>query len=195
MKNKVLTQSMLSGLTLGAVIGVGLFLFNSPDSFTWHERLMSLLAAAIMALFSGVVLGAVFYLLERSRARKFDAFREELKESGTLLLEERGARIVDGRGRSGRMFLTDRALVFRASAAGEEGFDFLRSDLASVQISDPRRCYVTVADNSGREETFSVVDPREWFDLLGETLPKKEELPAETDAPADAAPSEETPAE
>jgi len=53
--------------------------------------------------------------------------------------------------------------------------------LASVQISDPRRCYVTVTDREGREETFSAVDPRAWFDFLGESLPKAEKPASASD--------------
>ena len=173
LKKHPFVQSLVSGLTLGAVVGVGLYLFNSPAEFTMKEHLMSLLAAAIMALISGVFLGCVFYLIEYLRAKRFDAYRQELKVHGELVLEERASRLILDKACSGRLFLTDRLLVFRPSRDGDEECVLSLSDIATVQITDPRRCHLTVTMNSELRETFVVIDPREWFDLLGKEEPDR----------------------
>ena len=166
-KKNPLLQSLASGLTLGAVIGVGLFLFNSPDSFTFRERMMSLLAAAIVGVLSGVFLGFLFYLIERVRASRFNALREKLAADSPILAEEKCSRHVDGKRCAGRLFLTEKTLTFRASREAEGGFSLDRAAVSSVQIVDPRRCVILITFAKGTEELFSVVDPRMWFDLLG----------------------------
>ena len=168
MKKNPFVHNLLNGLCFGAVVGVGLYLFNSPAEYTLREHLFSLLAAAIVGLFTGVVLGLIFYAWESYQFRKFSAFREALKAEGELILEEKVTRLYNGANRSGHLFLTDRALVFQSSRQGDMGCTLRRDAIASVQISDPRRCQITVTMADGMEETFTVVDPRAWFDLLGE---------------------------
>lgn len=177
MKKNPLLQCLGSGLTIGAVIGVGLFLFNSPDSFTFRERMMSLLAAAIVGVLSGVFLGFLFFFVERIRASRFNALREKLSADGPILVEEKCSRYVDGRRCPGRLFLTEKTLTFRTSRESEGGFSFDRDAVSSVQIVDPRRCVILLTSSDGKEELLSVVDPRMWFDLLGtsDSESKKEE--------------------
>ena len=174
LRNHPFVQSLLSGLTLGAVIGVGLYLFNSPAEFSLKEHLVSLFVSAVMALVWGFILGCVFFLVEYFRAKKFDAYRLELKAHGNLVLEEKASRLILDKGCPGRLFLTDRLLVFRSSRDGEEECVLPLSDIVSVQITDPRRCHLTVTMNSERRETFVVVDPRMWFDLLGKEDPEQQ---------------------
>lgn len=175
MKKSPLLQSLGSGLTIGAVIGVGLFLFNSPDSFTLRERMMSLLAAAIVGVLSGVFLGFLFYLIERVRASRFNSLREKLAADGPILVEEKCSRYVDGRRFSGRLFLTEKTITFRAPREADGAFSFERESVSSVQIADPRRCVILITFADGTEELLSVVDPRMWFDLLGVSGEKPKE--------------------
>lgn len=167
-KHGIFYQSMLNGLTFGAIVGVGLFLFNSMGDKNLKERLITLAAAAIAALIGGVLLGLVLYLYEYLRGRKFEALRAELSEQGELLAEEKASRIENGRRISGRLFLTDTAVLFRPNSDSGEQDRMLRAEISHVQITDPRLCHITLT-SAGKEATYAVPDPRTWFDLLGET--------------------------
>ena len=168
MKQSPLVRNLLNGLTFGAVIGVGLYLFHSPAEYTTREHLISLFVAAVMALLTGVILGLIFHLAETLRMRRFNGFRAELKSRGELLREEKATRSLRGVGVGGHLFLTDSALVFRPFRSDGEECVLDRSLIETVQITDPRRCMITVTLKDGGRETFTVTDPREWFDLLGQ---------------------------
>ena len=161
-------QSMGSGLTLGAVVGVGVFLFSTPSDRPWQERLLSLLVAAVVALSVGVFLGLIFYMTERARAGKFDAFRAELSAGENLRHEESASLFLQGKNRSGRLFLTDASLIFRTYREGSLCCNIPLSSIQSVEVSDPRLCRITVSSEDGRW-TFSVADPRFWFEILGKS--------------------------
>lgn len=169
MKSKLFAHSFASGMTYGAVLGVFLFIINTPSDATFTEVLKLLFVALICAVISGVFLSLLILLVEHLRSKRFDGFRAELRESGReLRVEDKASRLLDGKQVHGRLFLTEETLLFRPSSKDVGCLEIALKEISSVEITDPRRCQVTVSLSSLEAETFTVTDPVAWFHLLGD---------------------------
>lgn len=166
MKKRVF-QILGSGLTYGALIGMFLFLVNTPANATLFETLKLLFVAVICALVSGLFLSLVIYFFDMLRFKRFASFRQELSEKDPILLEDNVSRLLDGKQVAGRLFLTSSVLVFKPYGRTEDR-SILTQDVSSVEITDPRRCRITVNTASMEAETFAVPDPLLWFNTLGD---------------------------
>lgn len=167
MKKSPFLRSLGSGFTYGAVIGVFLFIVNTPADATFLEVLKLLLVAVICAVISGVILTLFVFLTDLIRDKKYDAVRTHIRKTEEIREEDRGARLLSGKSVRGMLFLTDQHLFFQSSDTSETPYCIAREHITSVEITDPRRCEITVVLQSMEVETFSMSDPRRWFDLLG----------------------------
>lgn len=168
MKKRVL-HILGSGFTYGAILGVFLFIANTPAEASFLEVLKILLVAAVCAAVAGLGFSLLLFLYEQFRSRRFDPFRKELSAKGSLVLEDPAKRIFNGKQVSGWLFLTESELYFKSSAMDGVADCVLSVDeISSVEITDPRRCYVTVTMTSLAAETFAVTDPLPWFHSLGD---------------------------
>ena len=163
---KKLMHFLGSGMTYGAVIGMLLFLMNTPAEANLILTLKTLLAAAITAAVAGLILALAFWCWDWYRARRFSEFRGTLGD--TVKLEDSAARLLSGKKVRGRLFLTEDALYFKVSGEDKEKELTLAVDsVVSVEVTDPRRCHVTLTLPEDGSETFAVTDPLEWFSALG----------------------------
>ena len=166
MKKRVL-RTVGSGFTYGAVVGVFLFLMNTPPDANFMYTLKVLLAAAIVTAVCGIVFSGILLIADRIRAKKFDPFRKELEGAEPILLEDYVRRTVGEKEIRGFLFLTGKHLYFKSKTASADRILSL-ADVESVQISDPKKCRITVTLTSGETDIFTVSDPLPWFHQIGD---------------------------
>ncbi len=154
-----------SGFTYGAVIGMLLFLVNTPPDSVLPQTLKILLVAAICAVVSGIVITGILFLLEIFRAKKYASCRAELTEE-SILLEDAARRLVRENLVKGQLFLTSKNLVF---CSGQKEIRRISlSEIAQVQITDPKKGQITVTTDSTESEVYAVYDALTWFNAIGE---------------------------
>ncbi len=155
-----------SGFSYGAVVGMLLFLINTPPDSVFPQTLKILLVAAICALVSGVVITGILFLLEIFRAKPFTPCRAELSEEGEILLEDSASRLVDGKMVKGWLFLTKNSLSFYTSQ--KELRRIALTDISEVQITDPKKGQITLSTTAMESEVFAVSDALAWFNAVGD---------------------------
>ncbi len=155
-----------SGFTYGAMIGMLLFLINTPPDSVLPQTLKILLIAALCALVSGIVITGILFLTEWIRAKTYDPYRAELAQEGKILLEDSARRLLSDRMIKGWLFLTPRSLSFYTSQ--KELRRIAVEDIASVQISDPKKGQITVRTEAQESEVFTVSDALAWFNAIGD---------------------------
>lgn len=165
MKKKTL-RIIGSGYSYGALIGMILFLFNTPADSVFLQTLKILLVAVICAAVSGTVITGVLFLLEFFRAKTYDPYRQELKAEGDMILEDSARRLVSDKMVKGWLFLTPSSLTFYDTA--KQVRKIVVSEIESVQITDPKAGNIAVVTVSGASEIFSVPDALAWFNAIGD---------------------------
>ncbi|MBQ1272101.1 MAG: hypothetical protein IIY12_01215, partial [Clostridia bacterium] len=155
-----------SGYSYGALIGMILFLFNTPAESVFLQTLKILLVAAICAAVSGTVITGILFLLEHFRSKAYDPCRQELKAEGEMILEDAVKRLVSDKMVKGWLFLTPSSLTFYDGA--KQASKIAVSEIESVQIIDPKAGNISVATVAGASEVFSVGDALAWFNAIGD---------------------------
>ncbi len=154
-----------SGFSYGAVIGMLLFLINTPPDSVLLQTLKTLLVAAICALVSGIAITGILFLVEFFRAKTYAPYRAELAGDGEILLEDSASRILEDRTVKGWLFLTPKSLAFFSSQNQPWRIDL--SDISEIQISDAKKGQITVS-TATQSEIFSVSDALAWFNAVGD---------------------------
>jgi hypothetical protein len=154
-----------SGFTYGAVIGMLLFLVNTPPDSVLPQTLKILLVAAICAVVSGIVITGILFLAEFIRVKKYASCRSELTEE-TVLLEDSARRLVGETMVKGQLFLTSKSLVFCSSQKQTRKISL--SEISQVQITDPKKGQITVTTDSEESEVYTVYDALTWFNAIGD---------------------------
>ncbi len=155
-----------SGFTYGAMVGMLLFLVNTPPDSVFPQTLKILLVAAICGVVSGIFFTGVLFLWDVIRSKTYDPYRKELSSEGEILLEDGAKRLLfDGFVR-GWLFLTSQTISFFDSK--KECRRISVADVESVQITDPKRNQITVTTLSGGSEVFFVSDALAWFNAIGD---------------------------
>ena len=154
-----------SGFTYGAVIGMLLFLVNTPPDSVLPQTLKILLVAAICAVISGIVITGFLFLAEFIRLKKYASCRAELTEE-TVLLEDSARRLLGETMVKGQLFLTSQCLVFCSKE--KELRRISLSEISQVQITDPKRGQITVTTDSMESEVYGVYDALTWFNVIGD---------------------------
>jgi hypothetical protein len=155
-----------SGFSYGAVIGMLLFLINTPPDSVLPQTLKILLVAVICALVSGIVITGVLFLVEFFRAKIYAPYRTELATEGEILLEDTASRLVNDTLVKGWLFLTPKTLAFFSSQKEQRRIPV--SDISEIQISDAKKGQITVSTTSMESEVFSVSDALAWFNAVGD---------------------------
>ncbi len=155
-----------SGFSAGAVIGMLLFLVNTPPDSVFLQTLKILLVAVICSLVSGAAITGVLFLVELFRAKAYAPYRQKLAEEGAILLEDSARRIFRGKAAKGRLFLTQKSLSFYSSES--EAFSISISDITGIQISDAKKGEITLFLPQDGSAVFLVSDALAWFDAVGE---------------------------
>lgn len=163
---KRLLKALTSGFTYGAMVGMFLFLVNTPPDSVLPQTLKILLVAAICGVVAGIFFTALLLILDAIHAKTFDPYRKELASEGEILLEDSAKRLTADRLVRGWLFLTKESLSFY-HAKGESR-RLAVSEIDTVQITDPKRNQVTVTASSGESEVFVVSDALAWFHTIGD---------------------------
>lgn len=154
-----------SGFTYGAMIGMLLFLINTPPDSVLPQTLKILLVATICALVSGIVITGILFLVELIRSKIYDPYRAKLASEGEILLEDSARRLLSETMVKGWLFLTPQSLSFYTS--GKELRRIVVADITSVQITDPKKGQITVSTSAMESEVFVVSDALAWFNAIG----------------------------
>ncbi len=164
MKKRVL-KTISSGFTYGAMVGMFLFLLNTPPDSVLPQTLKILLVSAICAVVSGIVITGVLFLVEGIRAKTYDPYRKQLALEGEILLEDGAKRLVSDRWVRGWLFLTSQSLSFYNQE--KELRRLSAEEISSVQITDPKHNQITVTAGDASSEVFTVSDALAWFEAIG----------------------------
>jgi hypothetical protein len=159
-------KTLSSGFTYGAMVGMLLFLVNTPPDSVLPQTLKILLVAAICGIVSGIFFTALLLILDLIRSKTYDPYRKELASEGEILLEDSSKRLLSDRFVRGWMFLTQQSLTFYD--AKKECRRLPVSEIDTVQITDPKRNQITVTALSGEAEVFTVSDALAWFNAIGD---------------------------
>ncbi len=171
MKKRTL-RTIGSGFTYGALVGMILFLFNTPADAVFPQTLKILLVSVIFALISGVLFTLILFLADLIRSKKYDPYRQELAAEGTILAEDFARRLLGNKLVPGWLFLTETSLSFYS--AQKELRRISTEDITSVEITDPKRGQITVSMASMEVETFTVSDALIWFHAIGDVKPSED---------------------
>lgn len=155
-----------SGFSYGAVVGMLLFLINTPPDSVFPQTLKIFLVAVICALISGVAITGVLFLIEIFRAKTYAPCRAELSAEGEILLEDSASRLVGDRMVKGWLFLTQNSLSFYTSQ--KELRCIPLSDIRGIQISDPKKGHISLSTAAMESEVFAVSDALAWFNAVGD---------------------------
>ena len=155
-----------SGFTYGAMVGMLLFLINTPADSVLPQTLKILLVAAVCAVVSGIFFTAVLFLLELYRSKTYAPFRQQLASEGEIVLEDSAKRLFADRLVRGWLFLTPVSLTFCDSK--KEMHRIPVEDIDSVQITDPKRNQITITLTSAQTEVLLVSDALSWFNAIGD---------------------------
>ncbi len=179
MKKKILNH-IGSGFTYGAVVGMLLFLFNTPSDAVFKDTMNVLLISAACAVVCGMIFTGMLFLADRIRAKRYDPYRQELSAEGTILLDDSARRLVMDKLVPGWLFLTEQSLSFFSSQ--KELRRIPMEEISSVAITDPKRGQITLSMTTMEVETFAVSDALAWFQAVGDLQknePSAQQLPAE----------------
>ena len=155
-----------SGFSYGAIVGMLLFIVNTPADSVLPQTLKILLIAAICGVVSGIFFTVVLFLLEIFNAKTYAPFRQQLASEGDIVLEDFAKRLVSDRLVRGWLFLTPAALTFCDSK--KEMHRIPAEEIDSVQITDPKRNQITVTMTTSQTEVLLVSDALSWFNAIGD---------------------------
>jgi hypothetical protein len=161
--NRILKTALSFGLPLSFAIAISKPLFQQP--WDW--------SSVVVTFIIGLIIGLLYAVAMKFTLKNIGKHVVIAVAPGEDVIKEDGSTLIKGKaGFPGRLFLTDKQLIFKSKKINDKDFEE-HIDLSIIQSSKERNFWmgpgndlmITTIDN--QLYRFVVYAPEEWIDAIG----------------------------